>query len=63
MLEARGFSPQQVRGLLEQLVSQEAFVLSLDRLFQVATVLLVASAFLIWLAPRPGGKVDTSQAH
>ena len=61
--EALGFSPLQLRGLLDQLVTRESLILALDHLFEIATVLLLSSAVLIWLVPRPKKAVDTSQAH
>jgi MFS transporter, DHA2 family, multidrug resistance protein len=63
-LEGGGFSAQQVRALVENLLTQESLVISLDHMFEIATVALLASAVLIWLVPKPGGKkVDTSAAH
>jgi hypothetical protein len=32
-------------------------------MFLIATCLLLASAVLIWLVPKPKKAVDTSQAH
>ena len=62
-LEASGFSPAQVRQLMENLLTQESLVVSLDHMFLIATCLLLASAILIWLVPKPKKAVDTSQAH
>jgi DHA2 family multidrug resistance protein len=62
-LEAGGFSPSQVRALLENMLTQESLIVSLDHILQIATVALLASAALVWLVPKPRGKVDTSQAH
>lgn len=62
-LAAQGFRPDQVRGLLEQLVMKESYALSLDHLFQIAAVVMLFAAMLIWLAPRPGRPMDASAAH
>ena len=61
--EGMGFSAAQVRGLVDQLVTRESLVLALDRLLEYATALLVLSALLIWLVPKPRKAVDTSEAH
>jgi DHA2 family multidrug resistance protein len=62
-LESSGFSPGQVRAMLENLLTQESLIISLDHMFLIATCLLMASAVLIWIVPKPGKAVDTSQAH
>jgi MFS transporter, DHA2 family, multidrug resistance protein len=62
--QGMGFSQLQIRAMLEQVVTRESLVLSLTHMFEIATVLLLISAALIWLVPNPRGKkVDTSQAH
>ncbi|HWI86625.1 MAG TPA: DHA2 family efflux MFS transporter permease subunit [Sphingomonas sp.] len=62
-LEASGFSPSQIRALVENLLTQESLVVSLDHMFEIATALLLFSAALIWIVPKPRRAVDTSQAH
>jgi MFS transporter, DHA2 family, multidrug resistance protein len=62
-LQMGGFSAGQVRALLDNLLTQESLVISLDHMFEIATVLLLASALMIWLVPRPRKAVDTSAAH
>jgi len=62
-LEAGGFSPAQVRQMVENLLTQESLVVSLDHMFEIATTLMLVSALLIWLVPKPRRAVDTSQAH
>jgi len=62
-LEASGFSPMQVRQLLENALTQESLIVSLSHILQIATVALLASAALVWLVPKPRTKVDVSQAH
>jgi DHA2 family multidrug resistance protein len=58
-----GFTGERARGYLEQLVMAQSYSLSLVHIYQTAAVLLVFSASVIWLAPRPRGPVDTSSAH
>jgi len=60
---AHGMTGEQARGLIERLVDQEAYALATNHLFALAAVIFFFSATIIWLAPRPGGKVDTSAAH
>ena len=62
-LESSGFSPAQVRQMVENLLTQESLVVSLDHMFEIATVALLVSAAMVWLVPRPRTAVDTSQAH
>jgi DHA2 family multidrug resistance protein len=62
-LESNGFTPAMVRQLMENMLTQESLVISLDHMFMIATSLLAASAVLIWLVPKPRKAVDTSQAH
>ena len=62
-LEGSGFSPMQVRQLTENLLTQESLIISLDHMFEIATVLMLASAILIWVVPKPRKAVDTSKAH
>jgi len=62
-LEASGFSPAQVRQLVENLLTQESLIVSLDHMFEIATAAMFVSALLIWLVPKPRKAVDTSQAH
>ncbi|EQB09849.1 DSBA oxidoreductase [Sphingobium quisquiliarum P25] len=62
-LTGSGFSPEQSRQMLSDLVDQQATVISMDYVFFVASLCLFAAAALIWLGPRPTGKVDTSSAH
>lgn len=62
-LEGTGFSAAQVRQLTENLLTQESLIISLDHMFEIATLLMLASAILIWAVPKPKKAVDTSQAH
>jgi DHA2 family multidrug resistance protein len=62
-LESSGFSPAQVRQMMENILTQESLVISLDHMFEIATLLLLVSAVLIWAVPKPRKAVDTSQAH
>lgn len=58
-----GLSPEQSRQMLSDLVEQQAMVVSMNHAFFAAAVVLFVAAGLVWLAPRPQGKVDVSAAH
>ena len=52
-LAANGFSLEQTRVVIAQLVDKEAVMLATDKVFLVAGLLMWAIAALIWFAPRP----------
>jgi MFS transporter, DHA2 family, multidrug resistance protein len=58
-----GAVSNQARGMLERLVDQQAMALATTHLFEIGTVLLIASGMIVWLVPRPRKAVDTSAAH
>ena len=62
-LAGSGLSPDQVPGMIANLVEQQAGVLSMNNIFFVAACILFLAAALVWVAPRPQGKVDTLAAH
>lgn len=62
-LSASGFSAEQGRQVISNIVDQEATVIAMDYVFFITMLLLFAAAVLIWLAPKPTGNVDTSAAH
>jgi len=48
---------------IEALVESQSVMLATDKLFQIFAVLMVMSAFSIWLTPKPKGKVSSAAAH
>ncbi|MEH3108304.1 MAG: DHA2 family efflux MFS transporter permease subunit [Sphingomonas fennica] len=52
-LAAAGFTPQQARGMLEQMVDRQGAAISADRLFTSVGILCIAAAQLVWLIPKP----------
>jgi DHA2 family multidrug resistance protein len=60
---ARGFSVEQARLILSQMVDKESVALATGQTFLLATCIFAAAASIIWLAPRPTRAVDTSAAH
>ena len=63
LLMGRGMGAEQSRGLLERLVDQQAVAIATTHLFEIATLLLLLSAAIVWIVPRPRKAVDTSAAH
>jgi DHA2 family multidrug resistance protein len=51
-LAAKGFSMEQTRAVIAQLVQQEALTLATDRIFFVSGTLTLLVAGFVWFAPR-----------
>jgi DHA2 family multidrug resistance protein len=62
-MQQRGFSVEQSRGALEQLVIQQGMAVGTTHLFLVAAVVLMMAASAIWLAPRPKRIAGPGAAH
>ena len=62
-LTARGFSVEQARLIISQMVDRESVALATGQTFLLAACVFAAAASIIWLAPRPTRAVDTSAAH
>jgi DHA2 family multidrug resistance protein len=58
-----GFSVEQARQTISNLVEQEATVIAVDHVFFISAIILFAAAVIVWIAPRPRANVDTSAAH
>lgn len=62
-LTAQGFSLDQARGVIAQLVDKEAFALATSHIFLISAGVFVAAAMIIWLTPRPKRSVGMGAAH
>ncbi|SCW48641.1 MFS transporter, DHA2 family, multidrug resistance protein [Sphingobium faniae] len=62
-LSASGFSVEQTRQIISNIVDQEAAVIAMDYVFFLSMIILFVAAMVVWLAPKPTGKVDMSAAH
>lgn len=62
-LSGAGFSVEQARQMISNLVDQESMVLALDHVFLISALVLFFGAACVWLSPRPKGPVDISAAH
>jgi DHA2 family multidrug resistance protein len=62
-MQQRGFTVEQSRGALEQLVTTQGMAVGTTHLFMVAAVVLLMAACAIWVAPRPTRAADPGAAH
>lgn len=63
LLSGMGFSTEQIRQVISNLVDQEAIVMAVDHVFFLSAIILFVAAIIVWIAPRPTGQVDMSAAH
>jgi DHA2 family multidrug resistance protein len=62
-LQAQGFSVEQSRAFISQLVDSQATAISTVQLFATCAVIFLGAATIIWLAPKPKHAVDLGAAH
>lgn len=62
-LQTRGYTAQQARATLEQIVSQQGLATATTHLFLAAAVVLLIAAMTIWLAPRPPRGAKPAAEH
>ncbi|HVU30523.1 MAG TPA: DHA2 family efflux MFS transporter permease subunit [Sphingomicrobium sp.] len=62
-LQSRGFSAEQSRQFVSQLVDGQAVAVSTVQMFAMCAVIFVGAATIIWLAPKPKHAVDMGAAH
>ena len=62
-LAAQGWSVDQTRVAVGQLVDQQSLALATNHMFQIAALVFAGAAMIIWLAPRPQREVDTTAVH
>jgi DHA2 family multidrug resistance protein len=62
-LQAHGFTPDQSRQFLSNVVDGQANALSTGSVFVTAAITFAAAATIVWLAPRPKHAVAAGQAH
>jgi DHA2 family multidrug resistance protein len=63
LLSGLGFSADQARQTISNLVDQEATVIAVDHIFFLSAIILFTAAVVVWIAPKPRANVDTSAAH
>ena len=62
-LLGQGMSEDQVFMVLERMVIEQSVMLATNELMLVVSLMLIASAFFIWLVPKPTRAVDPSAMH
>ena len=62
-LQSRGFSVEQSRQFVSQLVDGQAIAITTINLFELFAALFVGAALIIWLAPKPKHAVALGEAH
>ena len=62
-LSGVGFSPDQIRLMLSNMVEMEATTLAVLHVFWATSAMLLVAAGLIWLAPRPKKSSSLSMGH
>lgn len=62
-LAARGMTHDQALGVLNEVMGGQAMMLATLKIFGAITVIFFFAASLIWIVPKPKGKIDTSGAH
>jgi DHA2 family multidrug resistance protein len=62
-LQAAGFSLEEVRGAIEQMVTRESYAVAINHLFLLSACVFAAAAMLIWLSQRPTRAVEAGAAH
>lgn len=62
-LAAQGFSLDQIRMVIVQLVDKEAMAVATTHIFLISAVVFAFSAMIIWLTPRPTRSIEMGAAH
>lgn len=62
-LAQAGFSAEQARAQLDQIVQSQSLMLATNQVFMVMAALFVTAGLVIWLAPKAARTVDTSAVH
>ena len=59
----QGMSDAQALAMLEQLTTSQSVMLATNELMLIVSLLLLFSAFVIWLVPKPTRVIDPSMSH
>ena len=62
-LAAQGMTEDQIFVVLERMVTEQSVMLATNELMLVVAVMLIVSAFFIWLVPKPTRAIDPSASH
>lgn len=59
----QGMPEPQAMAVLERMVTEQSVMLATNELMLVVALMLIASAFFIWLVPKPTRTIDPSASH
>jgi DHA2 family multidrug resistance protein len=59
----QGMTDAQAAAVLERMVTEQSVMLATNELMLVVALMLIFSAFVIWLVPKPTRTIDPSAAH
>ena len=62
-LQSRGFTVEQSRQFVSQLVESQAIAITTVNLFELFGAIFVVAAAMIWLAPKPKHAVELGASH
>ena len=65
-LQQGGFSHEQALGLINRLIDQQAYTISVDEMFRLSAWLFLAMIMLVWLvkpSPRSAASADAAGVH
>ena len=62
-LQAHGYTVEQSRQVVSNLVDGQATALATGSIFTTAAIVFAAAASIVWLAPRPKHAVSAGHAH
>ena len=59
----QGMTDAQALAVLERIVTEQSVMLATNELMLVVSLMLIFSAFVIWLVPKPTRTIDPSASH
>jgi DHA2 family multidrug resistance protein len=59
----QGMTTAQAMAVLERMVTEQSVMLATNELMLVVSLILIESAFVIWLVPKPTRTIDPSTSH
>lgn len=62
-LLSQGMTPEQATQVLEKMLTDQSVMLATNELMLLIALLLVFSAFVIWLVPKPTRTIDPGLSH
>ncbi len=60
---SQGMTPEQATQMLEKMLTDQSVMLATNELMLMIALLLVVSAFVIWLVPKPTRTIDPGLSH